>query len=463
MIKVVGRLNKVLKNSLGLALLLILLISFAPITNPTKAQPTQSVTHTLSVSTGKTKLASLSLPVIGNVNICFEVTYYIQGQLSGPSMVTPGSTYNYDLTLNNPGINITVFVNGHAFSKSFNLPLGQQIRLPIPVCIVPIIPGIAGITACVYIDLTTSATANVSVSGYATANTKSLQFSSEGTQTFSVSVSPDLNGDNNVTVSVPVSVNIDFTGVTLTVFGYNLGTYNLGTYNLGTLGLKPALQLSSEPLYKVVFIAKGIGSGVPWSVNINGKTYTSTTNSITVLLPYGSYSYSVSSGSPYYEALSNSGTVTANENKMVYVQFEELYAVTFVEEGLPSGTPWQVTLNGMTKTSTSNEIVFIVPKGTYSYSVSTTSIGFTPSQSSGTISVNGNRTVTIQFVQVTSNQAFTSNQVFTSNVAPSQFISPSPGVQPVSSPSSSKLIPAAILITLIVALGVVLYLWLLRK
>jgi hypothetical protein len=64
------------------------------------------------------------------------------------------------------------------------------------------------------------------------------------------------------------------------------------------------------------------------------------------------------------------------------------YNITFVENGLPSGTNWSVTLNGTTLSSTSNTITFNEPNGTYSYYIGSVS-GYTVSPSSGSITVNG--------------------------------------------------------------------------
>jgi hypothetical protein len=45
-------------------------------------------------------------------------------------------------------------------------------------------------------------------------------------------------------------------------------------------------------------------------------------------------------------------------------------SITFVESGLPSGTQWSVTLAGVVKSSTSNQIVFTVSSGSYNYTLS---------------------------------------------------------------------------------------------
>ncbi|MGC8631762.1 MAG: hypothetical protein ACP5T2_05015, partial [Thermoprotei archaeon] len=63
-----------------------------------------------------------------------------------------------------------------------------------------------------------------------------------------------------------------------------------------------------------------------------------------------------------------------------------LAGLAFHESGLPSGDSWSVTLNGTTRSSTSPNITFQEPAGTYSYSVSVPS-GLSASPSSGTITV----------------------------------------------------------------------------
>jgi len=79
------------------------------------------------------------------------------------------------------------------------------------------------------------------------------------------------------------------------------------------------------------------------------------------------------------QTLNNNAILLLNKNN---------YLVTFTESGLPSGTSWSITLNGTTKSSTTNTITFSVPNGTYSYVVESVS-GYTASPSSGTITVNG--------------------------------------------------------------------------
>jgi YVTN family beta-propeller protein len=64
------------------------------------------------------------------------------------------------------------------------------------------------------------------------------------------------------------------------------------------------------------------------------------------------------------------------------------FGVTFVENGLPAGTSWSVTLNGTSESTTSNTVLFTVPNGTYSYSIGTVA-RYAVAPASGAIEVFG--------------------------------------------------------------------------
>lgn len=73
------------------------------------------------------------------------------------------------------------------------------------------------------------------------------------------------------------------------------------------------------------------------------------------------------------------------------------YNITFIQRGLYPGASWSVTLNGVTKSTTGDRIVFYVPVGTFAYTVGSVS-GYSASPSSGTIRVSGsNVTYVITF------------------------------------------------------------------
>ncbi|HUI38554.1 MAG TPA: hypothetical protein VLY85_02875, partial [Thermoplasmata archaeon] len=66
----------------------------------------------------------------------------------------------------------------------------------------------------------------------------------------------------------------------------------------------------------------------------------------------------------------------------------DTYSVTFTETGLPGGTTWSVSVNGVTESSTSSTIVFQEPNGSYTYTVKDVS-GYTVAVWGGSFLVSG--------------------------------------------------------------------------
>lgn len=135
----------------------------------------------------------------------------------------------------------------------------------------------------------------------------------------------------------------------------------------------------------------GLPSGTAWNVTIDSENYTSTTNTIALAMPDGEISYAVTSSSATYAPVSSHGTVFMNG---IYTEVKVLfspvnYTFEFAKNGLPSGTPWTATLNGVQESSTSN-IYFNFTNGTYTYDISPVS-GYTISSGtySGTVTVSG--------------------------------------------------------------------------
>jgi hypothetical protein len=72
------------------------------------------------------------------------------------------------------------------------------------------------------------------------------------------------------------------------------------------------------------------------------------------------------------------------------------YNLTFEETGLPMGTVWTITVNGMSKSSNLSQITFIETNGTYNYEVGLVN-GFTVSQLAGQLPISG-RSVTVHIL-----------------------------------------------------------------
>jgi len=106
------------------------------------------------------------------------------------------------------------------------------------------------------------------------------------------------------------------------------------------------------------------------------------------------YQYSVSSVGSYFPTPA-SGNITLGPNgttvNITYSTGGALYPVLFVENGLPYGTAWTVTVGGVDRTSTigNGSLEFDLPNGTYVYILGGGRLGYTPPASEGWVVVNG--------------------------------------------------------------------------
>jgi hypothetical protein len=184
------------------------------------------------------------------------------------------------------------------------------------------------------------------------------------------------------------------------------GTYSFSLYSLSGLLIREwneviyageYLALSALSIYQVSFLESGLPTGTTWYVNLsNGQSFTGTGTAITFDETNGTYSYTIATVNSNYALNASSGTFTINgANLNIAVTFYLVsYKVTFVESGLPSGTSWHVTLNGITHNSTTVAITFNVSNGSYSYTIETPISGATGTQYvvlqfSGTVTVSG--------------------------------------------------------------------------
>jgi hypothetical protein len=166
-------------------------------------------------------------------------------------------------------------------------------------------------------------------------------------------------------------------------------------------------------VYNVHIDAVGLPSGNEWSISLTNKTSSFSENlysqNIETYLPNGTYTLNASSSG--YNIIS--GFVTINgQNKTIRVNFSVVTSkVTFVESGLSVNTYWQVTVNNITEKSNTSIIVFSLPNGEYTYSVSSVS-GYTSSPTSGSFSLDSkNASFSITFSRISVSISY--NVVFT--------------------------------------------------
>jgi YVTN family beta-propeller protein len=131
---------------------------------------------------------------------------------------------------------------------------------------------------------------------------------------------------------------------------------------------------------------------------INGTTVIAT-------IPVGTWPYGVAyDPSNGYIYVTNWGSNTVS---IIYTPAQAIktYTVTFTESGLPAGTQWSVTFNGLTKSSTSNNITFTdVFAGNYIWNANSiiasgNGTRYIAQASSGTISVPTELSVSLHYVK----------------------------------------------------------------
>lgn len=88
--------------------------------------------------------------------------------------------------------------------------------------------------------------------------------------------------------------------------------------------------------------------------------------------------------SRYYQSYYNEGNAA-----LIQLSSPGSYSVSFTETGLRPGIAWSTTLNQTTLSSTSNNIRFSEPNGTYAFTVAPVS-GYTSIPASGILQVSGN-------------------------------------------------------------------------
>ncbi|MCL4451847.1 MAG: YncE family protein [Candidatus Thermoplasmatota archaeon] len=148
-----------------------------------------------------------------------------------------------------------------------------------------------------------------------------------------------------------------------------------------------------QALYQVIFTEKGLPSDTTWYLNLtNDQSFQSTTDTISLSEPNGTYYYTISSmeGRTYSSSPSSGTFPISGYNYSLSVKFTEITnQVTFTETGLPSGTTWDLNLsNGQSFHSTMNTISFMEPNGSYAFILGYPRTWST-SNFRGTINVNG--------------------------------------------------------------------------
>jgi hypothetical protein len=164
----------------------------------------------------------------------------------------------------------------------------------------------------------------------------------------------------------------------------------------GTGATVPVTFTAPGPVvYNVTLTQSGLPLNTFWSVTLGGTVYGTTTSTLLVTEPNGSYSYTVNPVAGYTVAPALGTVVVAGADPtpvpLVYT-LAPAYPVTFSESGLATGTTWGVTIDNQSLSSSTASIVADLTNGSYSFWVGSSVAGvpgYSVSPLSGTVNVAG--------------------------------------------------------------------------
>ncbi len=176
-----------------------------------------------------------------------------------------------------------------------------------------------------------------------------------------------------------------------------------GTLTISGTGVTVNMTFAHQSEYAGTFTETGLAQGTPWTVEVSGGagSFSSSSTNLTAWLTNGSYTFTVGMAIGY-TAEPSEGSITVNgANLTQRVAFSPIpvpgdYLLTFQETGLPNGTGWGVAIGSELQTSSSNQLIFTKPNGTFDYVVLAVT-GYTAT-SSGSVTVDGTDvTVAVEF------------------------------------------------------------------
>jgi hypothetical protein len=150
------------------------------------------------------------------------------------------------------------------------------------------------------------------------------------------------------------------------------------------------INVAFEELFQVMITESGLPTGTSWYVNLtNGESFHSTTSVISFMEPNGTYHFTLYCADSRYAASPLSGQFTVGTPVSLTVNFVLIaFQSVFESTGLPAGTTWTVTVNGIVQSSATPSLMFYEANGTYQFSVSSIP-GYAASVYSGNVTVDG--------------------------------------------------------------------------
>ncbi len=142
-------------------------------------------------------------------------------------------------------------------------------------------------------------------------------------------------------------------------------------------------------LYAVTFVASGLPAGTVWAVDFNGSPVRSSEPTISIAAANGTFVYSLAFVPGYVPAPAEGFVAVKGAPITLSIQWRPFtMPISFVEAGLPAGTPWSLRVDGTNLTTTNMSQELTLVNGSYSFTVAPVS-PFVPVPSSGVLNVTG--------------------------------------------------------------------------
>ena len=177
-----------------------------------------------------------------------------------------------------------------------------------------------------------------------------------------------------------------------------LDTNYTSKYDTGNVDKYPLAKPWLRP--QIIIRETGLLNGAIWSATFNGQTKTSASDMISFNLvnaTYQTYSFSYSSVSGYVGGGSGTYDFTGGNGTTYTASYIPIYKVNFTESGLPTGSTWEITVNGSLHNVSGTYFEFAVNNGSsISYAIKNTTTYYA-STGTGHFLVTGNTSVNIVF------------------------------------------------------------------
>ena len=162
----------------------------------------------------------------------------------------------------------------------------------------------------------------------------------------------------------------------------------------------------STSVYNITFFESGLKRGTQWGIFFNGVLSTSARSLISVYEPDGYYSFTIQQITGY-SSTPLGGNITVNGGNVfqniTFSTRQVILDLTFILTGTNSGASWSVTVGNRTMQSSSLNITFLLPSGTYNYTISPPK-GYGANITKGTVDLTVNKTIYIKASKSVSSQ-----------------------------------------------------------